>query len=159
MLAAKGYAVRLTNPTSTLGHRQVSGPNLSEVFMQSIDLTSRGLAVIALSAIGLLLTACASSPQTLGEPLAESAIKQAEAAEADVYAPLQLRTAKEKMQRARRLHEGKDHDQANRLEQQAHVDAELAELQARSAKTDKAMTEIHENMRLLRQELERLGSS
>lgn len=127
--------------------------------MQSIKVTPRRLAAIAIGAAAMLVTACATNTQTGGEPLAESAIRQAEAAGADAYAPLQLDRAKAKMQQARVLRESKDHDQANRLEQQARVDAELAELKARSAKADKAMNELEENMRLLRQELERMGSS
>ncbi len=127
--------------------------------MQSIRATPRSLAAIAIGAAAMLVTACATNTQTGGEPLAESAIRQAETAGADEYASLQLDRAKAKMQQARALRESKDHEQANRLEQQARVDAELAEVQARSAKADKAMNELDENMRRLRLELERMGSS
>lgn len=127
--------------------------------MGSIRATPCNLSVVAIGAAAMLVTACATNTQTAGEPLAESAIRQAQAAGADTYASLEFDRAKVKMQQARALRQSKDHEQANRLEQQARVDAELAELKARSAKADKAMNELEENMRVLRQELERMGSS
>lgn len=122
-------------------------------------LTRDGLVTLTIVGTAVLLAAsCATTTQPGADLLAESAIKEAEAAGAQQYAPLELRNAKRKMEQAKAAREKKDYGMANRLEQQARVDAELAELKARSTKTQKAIDELEESMRVLRQELQRMGS-
>lgn len=117
--------------------------------------------LITLTVVGataVLTASCATTTQSGADLLAESAITEAEAAGAQQYAPLELRKAKRKMEQAETAREKRDYDVANRLEEQARLDAELAELKARSSKTQKAIDELDESMRVLRQELERMGS-
>ncbi|MBP7660416.1 MAG: DUF4398 domain-containing protein, partial [Burkholderiaceae bacterium] len=49
----------------------------------------------------------------------------------------------------------KEYDLARRLAEQAQADATLAEAQARTVRSDRALTEIREGIRQLREEMAR----
>jgi hypothetical protein len=86
---------------------------------------------------------------------AGTALEQAEEVGASEYAPLALRNAKKKMEDAQTaLAEGKA-EKAERLTQQALVDAELAVIAARSAKAQEAAHELQASLRTLREEMQR----
>ncbi len=90
-----------------------------------------------------LLSGCAAGPDTQppgeGIAAAELALERAQEANAREYAPLEVRLARDKLERAKELaREGDDgFAEARRLAEEAKVDARLAEAKARTAETRK----------------------
>ncbi|NTV10135.1 MAG: DUF4398 domain-containing protein [Zoogloea sp.] len=114
-----------------------------------------GLCVVMTSA-SIFMAACASTPPPT-EQLAVSTAAVARAASAGgaELAPAQMQTARGKLDRAKEAMAAGDYDLARSLAQEAQVDAQLAETQARSNKAQKAAAELQESIRVLRDELDR----
>ncbi len=85
----------------------------------------------------------------------QAAINQAEQVGARNYAPLEIREARKKLEEARNLIEQKEYEKARRLAGEAEVDAELAETKTLSEKAQKAVRELRESIKILREEIER----
>ena len=104
--------------------------------------------------LALLLAGCASAPVATGNVERSATLVQgALAAEAEIYAPVELRFAQERVAQARAAQEAGDDKRAWRLAAQAEADAELAMARARVAKLRaSADAQAQENARL-RQEL------
>ena len=117
--------------------------------------TCAGLAPVFASAV-LFLAGCASTPAPT-EQLAVStaAVEQAVSAGAPELAPAELRSARDKLDRAQAAMVAKDYGQARILAEQAQVDAQLAITKARSAKAQKAAASLEEGSRVLREEIDR----
>ncbi len=81
-------------------------------------------------------------------------IEQAEQVGAQEFAPLELRDAGIKLQQTRDAVEDKEYEKAIRLLEHTRIDAELAQVKARSAKSQKAAAELRESIRILKEELE-----
>ena len=109
-----------------------------------------------LAAFGLvILSACASTPPPIGQlAVGKAAVERATGPSA-AEAPLALASARDKIGRANVAYAGKDYDLARRLAEQAEADATLAEAQARSVRSDRALTEVREGIRQLREEMAR----
>ncbi|NOT83831.1 MAG: DUF4398 domain-containing protein [Methylococcaceae bacterium] len=107
-------------------------------------------------AAALLINGCASMPAPT-EQLAVSkvAVDSANSAGGNEVAPLQLKSAMEKMDAAERAMAAEDYALAKQLAEQAQVDAQLAAAMARSAKAQKAASALQEDNRVLRQEIDR----
>lgn len=106
--------------------------------------------------IMLFMFSCASTkPPTQQLAQTEAAIKQADQVGAQDYAPLELREARKKLQRAKNLVSQEKYKKAERLADRAEVDAELAEAKALSAKAQNAVEQLQESIRLLKEEIER----
>lgn len=107
----------------------------------------------------LSLASCASKPPVPNEQLAVSkaAIEQAQRAQANEYAPVELRQAQDKLSQAQAAVQREDYDLAKRLAEQAEVDARHAETKSHSTKARNAVAEINESIQALREELERRG--
>lgn len=103
------------------------------------------------------LTACGSKypPPDSQISLANSAISKAESAGAYEAAPVELKAAREKINEAKRLMQLEDNLSAQRVAEQAIVDANLAEAKARTAKSHKAVNEVKESIRTLQEEIDR----
>ena len=71
------------------------------------------------------------------------------------FAPAEMRTAQDKLDRANQAMGAKDYDLAKSLAEQAQVDAQLAGSKARSAKAQKAALAVQEDSRVLREEINR----
>lgn len=101
----------------------------------------------------LLLAACASAPVPNGNVERSATLVQgALAAEAEIYAPVELRFAQERVAQARAAIESGDDKRAARLAAQAEADAELAMARARVAKLRAiADAQAAENARLRRE--------
>jgi predicted S18 family serine protease len=111
--------------------------------------------LICCSAGIMLLAACGTTnPPTQKLTQTETVIGQAAQIGAGDYAPLELREARRKLDEARRAYDRKDYDQAARLAEQARVDAELAQIKTLSGKAEKAVTELRESIRMLKEEIE-----
>lgn len=108
------------------------------------------------AAAAIFMAGCASNVGPI-EQMATSraAVSNANSAGAGEFAPLQLKSAVEKMNGAERAMANKDYDLARQLAEQAQVDAQLAVAAARSAKAQKAAEAIQEDSRVLRQEIDR----
>lgn len=110
---------------------------------------------LALATVALL-AACASTPNPNTQfAVSRAALDDARSADAAEFAPLQLKSAMEKMDSAERALRAKEPEVARRLAEQAEVDARLAAAMARSAKSQRAADALQEDIRVLRQEIER----
>ena len=87
--------------------------------------------------------------------LATQSIAQAESSGAVEFAPVELKTARDKLSQAKVAMEKEENLKANRLADEAMVDANLAEAKARSAKSQKVVEELKESINVLRKEMNR----
>lgn len=115
--------------------------------MKSINVT---ISVIIVSS---LLSCATIHPPSQQLTETETVIRQAEQIGASEYAPLTIREAKKKLELARAAYEREDFEEARRLAEQSKVDAELAQIQTLSGKTQKAVRELREGIRILQEEL------
>ena len=113
-----------------------------------------GIIVGAGLAVGL--AACASDPAPEREmAAAEVAMENAEEANAAALASGPYALARDKLERAREAIAEDDNVEARRLAEQALVDAELAEAQARSQQAQENAAELRASIETLREELDR----
>ena len=111
-----------------------------------------------LLSLGLLaLTACAPAmqPPTSQMALAQSAVDKATSAGAYEYAPLELKMAQDKVEQAKTAMNAKDYVKAERLLEQAEIDAQLAEAKSSTTKSQKAVDSLQQGIDLLREEIQR----
>ncbi len=111
------------------------------------------------SAILLLAAGCSSmkTPATADVAVSRAAVESAAGAGAAELAPQEMNSAREKMMRANQALAAKDYPLARDLAAQAQADAKLAQSKAGSAKATSAADEINENIRVLREELDRVA--
>lgn len=104
----------------------------------------------------MLMAACAStSAPTEQMAVSRAAVSNALSAGGNQFAPVQTKSALDKMTAAEQAMANKNYELALRLAEQAEVDAKLAAEMARSAKAQKAADALQEDIRVLRQEIER----
>ncbi|WP_432822830.1 DUF4398 domain-containing protein [Trichloromonas sp.] len=115
------------------------------------------LNLLAMILFACLLVGCSSKvpPPTQKLALSAAAINQAEASGAVEFAPVEMRSAREKLTQARTAMNLEENHKALQLAEQAEVDAQLAEAKARTAKTQKAVNELQESIKTLKMEIER----
>lgn len=108
-----------------------------------------------LTGLALVLGGCASPGERPDAELqsAESALQQAVAADARQYEPVLLNEAQNKVADAKNLIEKEQYQNAERLLEQASVDAQLAGARAETAKARQAVEEINRNIEALRQRI------
>lgn len=112
------------------------------------------LKILLLFALTGSLVACGTTnPPTRTLTETETVIRQAEQIGANDYAPLEIREARKKFEQARDAYNNENYMQAERLAEQAKVDAELAHLKTLSGKAQMAVRELRESIRLLQEEL------
>ena len=113
----------------------------------------------AIGAIGTTVVAisgCASiPPPTEQMAVSKSAIANAVSAGGSEYAPVEMKLAQDKMDRARRAMEKEDYENARWLAEEAQADARLAEKKAQSSKAQKAALVMQDDIRVLREEINR----
>jgi hypothetical protein len=115
------------------------------------------LAGVAIAAV-VLIAGCASPSAPIEQmAVSRAAVSNAMSAGGNQYAPVQFRSASEKLEAAERAMAAKDYELALRLAEQAEVDAKLSAEMARSAKAQQAADALQEDIRVLRQEIERLS--
>lgn len=108
--------------------------------------------------IGVVMTAGCSTletPATAGVAVSKAAVDNAAGAGGTEFAPVEMKTAREKMALANKAMAAKDYKLAIELAEQAQVDAKLAQGKANSAKAQMAADALHEDIRVLREELDR----
>lgn len=110
--------------------------------------------VIGFAAV--LMAGCASVPKPTEQiAVSKSAVDNAVAAGGPEFAPVEMRTAQDKMERAHRAMDKEDYVNAKWLAEEAQVDARLAEKKAHSAKAQKAAVVMGDDIRVLRDEINR----
>jgi Skp family chaperone for outer membrane proteins len=119
-----------------------------------------GLAHAAALAAVLGLSACASqkAPATADVAVSQNAVANAVQAGAADLAPAEITAARAKMMRANEALAAKDYKLARELSMQAQADAQLAQSKANSAKATAAANALNEDLRVLRQEVDRANS-
>jgi Domain of unknown function (DUF4398) len=104
----------------------------------------------------VVIAGCASTkPPTEQMAVSKSAIANAVSAGGSEYAPVEMRTAQEKMDRAQRAMQKEDYEVARALAEEAQADARLAEKKAESGKAQKAAVVMQDDNRVLREEINR----
>lgn len=104
----------------------------------------------------LLITGCASIPAPTSQiAVSKAAITNANSVGGNEFAPLPFNSAMDKMDAAERAMTAQDYLRARNLAEEAQVDAQLAAVAARAAKAQKAVGQLQEGNRVLRQELDR----
>lgn len=114
-----------------------------------------GKIMLSLALFGL--TACGTkiAPPDSQLSQATSSISQAESLGAYESAPIELKSARDKLNQAKQALQIEDYLTAQRLAEQAIVDANLAQAKARTAKSQKTVEEIKEGIRTLQEEVDR----
>ena len=113
------------------------------------------LYIAGITGIALSLGGCASSGERPDSDLqsAESSLQQAVAADARQYEPVLLNNAQNKVADAKKLIEQEKYREAERLLEQAAVDAQLAGARSYTAKVSQAVQEINSNSESLRNQI------
>lgn len=102
----------------------------------------------------LVLAACTTAPvPDIQLAKAETRIQQANAVEAEQYAPVELRSARQHFNEAKSAINRGDNIEARRLLEKAEVDAELAAAMSNLAQSQQAASEVDKSLDLLRDEL------
>nr|WP_314546945.1 DUF4398 domain-containing protein [uncultured Massilia sp.] len=115
----------------------------------------------AMVTVALALVACASpekTPATAAVAVSHNAVENAVSAGAPELAPQEINAAREKMMRANQALAAKDYKAARELAVQAQADAKLAQSKANSAKATAAADALNQDLRVLRQEVDRANS-
>jgi len=114
-------------------------------------------AAVALLGLTLLgIAGCATTPPPNEQmAVARTAVADAVSAGAADYASVDLRNAQDELDRANTAMGARDYERAQRLAESAEADANLAATRARSAKSQRAVAEVKESIRVLREELAR----
>jgi hypothetical protein len=99
------------------------------------------------------LAACASTPIPNDKiAVAQASVQRAEQSGAPELAPVELATARDKLNRAQAAAANRDGQPASMFAEQANVDAQLAEATANQQRAHKAAMEFDSSMQALRQE-------
>ena len=120
--------------------------------MKTLNRLTRSWLVIAIAA---LLVACAGpGPKPDSElQAAESSVQQAEAADARKFEPVLLNQSQNKVADARELMDQEQYRKAERLLEQAAVDAQLAAARSETEKAQRAVAEINRSIEELQDQL------
>ncbi|WP_428235707.1 DUF4398 domain-containing protein [Gracilimonas sp.] len=103
----------------------------------------------------IAFSACASTkPPNDKLTQVEASIQQAEQVGAENYAPLEIREARKKLDKARELVSREKYGKAKRTADRAMVDAELAQMKSLSEKAQKAVRQLRESIRVLQEEIQ-----
>lgn len=110
----------------------------------------------AIAGIAIAMTGCASIPPPTEQlAVSKAALTRASSAGSNEHAPVELRSATEKMSAAELAMAKEDYLRAQYLAEQAQVDANLAETRSSLAKAQLAVGSAEESNRILREEIGR----
>jgi Domain of unknown function (DUF4398) len=121
------------------------------------NMTHRLLTCIGICiAVAIIVSGCASVPAPTEQmAVAKVAVSNATSAGGVEFAPLEMKTAMEKMDNAERAMSDEEYLLARQLAEEAQIDAQLATALARSVKAQKAANALQDDNRVLRQEIDR----
>lgn len=112
----------------------------------------RGVLMAAALGGSLLLAGCAGDPPTAQMAVTDQAVTAAETAGAVEFAPLEMKSARDKLEAAEKAEADKDYDKARRLAEQAEWDARVAERKSQAAKAQRALQDAQKGVQELREE-------
>lgn len=118
--------------------------------------TQGGFALLSAAALALTV-GCTSlkTPATADVAVSNAAVANAAGAGGARYAPLEMTAAREKLALANKAMLAKDYKLAIELANQAQADAKLAQSKASSVKAQAAADVLQDDIRVLREELDR----
>lgn len=118
---------------------------------------SQRLIAVLCGAAATLMLGCSSlkTPATADVAVSKAAVDNAAGAGAAQYAPIDLLAARDKLALANKAMAVKDYKLARDMAAQAQADAKLAQGKANSAKAQAAADALQDDIRVLREELER----
>lgn len=105
----------------------------------------------------LVMVGCSTrkAPAMADVAVSQATVDSAATAGAMEYAPVEMKSAREKLALAKQAMVLKDYKSAIDLSNQAQADAQLAQGKANSAKAQEAAKALQEDIRVLREELNR----
>ena len=108
-------------------------------------------------AVVVLAAGCSSlkTPATADVAVSKSEVENAAGAGGAEFAPVEMQLAREKIALANKAMAAKDYKLAINLASQAQADAKLARSKANSAKAQMAADALQDDIRVLREELDR----
>jgi hypothetical protein len=111
-----------------------------------------------LTAIGVFMAIGCATTDTVSSrfPQLQENINAAKAADAEVYAPTPLKSAEAKMEAAKSAVAAKDMVSANRLVDEAMVDADYARALAPTEKAKNAAMKLRESIQVVRDEIKKM---
>ena len=114
--------------------------------------------VTGLAAIGVCIaTGCATTDTVSSRfPQLQENINAAKAADAEVYAPTPLKSAEAKLEAAKSAVAAKDMVSANKLVDEAMVDADYARAMAPTEKAKNAAMKLREAIQVVRDEIKKM---
>lgn len=120
---------------------------------------SRQCLAVLLGSSLLLVVGCSSlkTPATAEVAVSKAAVDNAANADGVQYAPAEMASAREKLAQANQAMVGKNYKLAIDLSNQAQADAKLAQSMANSTKAQAAAKALQDDIRVLREELDRAG--
>lgn len=118
--------------------------------------TKKGVLATVMAGIVLFMAGCASIPPPTDQlAVTKAAVADASASGANEFAPVELKSAMDKLSEAERAMAEKEYVEAKRLAEEAQLAAKLAETKTRTAKAQRAVENAQESNRILREELQR----
>jgi hypothetical protein len=119
-------------------------------------MSSQCMAILLGSSL-LWMVGCSSlkTPATADVAVSKAAVDSAASAGGVQYAPAEMNSAREKMALANKAMADKNYKLAIELADQAQVDAKLAQGKANSTKAQAAAQALQDDIRVLREELDR----
>jgi hypothetical protein len=106
--------------------------------------------------VGAMLAGCANTPEPKAEiAVSKTALDSAVSAGGAEFAPLELKTAQDKMAMVEKEMDKKNYLEARRLAEEVAADAKLAEAKAHAMRAEKAVQDAQQGQRALREEINR----
>lgn len=100
----------------------------------------------------VLLAGCAGNPPTEQFAVTNTVVKSAVSAGAPQYAPVEMKTAQDKLAQAENLLREERYDEARRIAEQAEWDARVAERKALATKAQKTLEDAQKGVQQIREE-------
>jgi hypothetical protein len=116
------------------------------------------MAALALSAVVAGTAACATNGKVSSASsisAADYALRKAGEEELDERSKVTLRKAQDKLERARKLRDEGEHEEAERLADEAALEAQLADAMAQNTRVHRVVDEIERSIETLRSEAQR----
>ena len=111
---------------------------------------------LLVASLGAALSGCAGTPAPTAEiAVSKTALASAVSAGSGELAPVELKTASDKVAQADKELEKKNYKEARVLAEQATADAKLAEAKAQAAKAANTLKESQEGRSALKEEMQR----
>ncbi|NDI84220.1 DUF4398 domain-containing protein [Undibacterium crateris] len=108
-----------------------------------------------------MLGGCSTTEHTSAADVAVTvaSVDQANAAGADQFAPAEMQSARDKLLKAQLAMQRKEYELSSELAIQAQADATLAQSKAKTAQAQAVAKTLQDNIRVLRDELQRVNKS